>query len=299
MKIFSFYLLLATALVCSALDLPPPAVNTVAFNSTVAVWSGHTTVRERVDAGVNERIELWNRTWTVSPSGQTYSNTDHWGFNAPDGYAFTTITLNETGRWFYWASDGGSIDNFVYGDGPYDWYIGPHNPPNGAGYGGWGRRVTAYLDVQPPTANYSLTTSVSGSGSVSGGGSYSSGATATVTATPGSGFTFSGWQGALSGTANPASLTMDGDKSITAVFTAVNAAPTITWNLSPASAASGQSYTVRAHGHDADGNLTQVNVWKDGAPFAFVGGGNGTDNDAGNPTSDTGPATITFTAYEV
>ena len=299
MKIFSFYLLLATALVCSALDLPPPAVNTVAFNSTVAVWSGHTTVRERVDAGVNERIELWNRTWTVSPSGQTYSNTDHWGFNAPDGYAFTTITLNETGRWFYWASDGGSIDNFVYGDGPYDWYIGPHNPPNGAGYGGWGRRVTAYLDVQPPTANYSLTTSVSGSGSVSGGGSYSSGATATVTATPGSGSTFSGWQGALSGTANPASLTMDGDKSITAVFTAVNAAPTIAWNLSPASAASGQSYTVRAHGHDADGNLTQVNVWKDGAAFAFAGGGNGFDNDAGNPTSDTGPATITFTANAV
>ena len=299
MKIFSFYLLLATALVCSALDLPPPAVNTVAFNSTVAVWSGHTTVRERVDAGVNERIELWNRTWTVSPSGQTYSNTDHWGFNAPDGYAFTTITLNETGRWFYWASDGGSIDNFVYGDGPYDWYIGPHNPPNGAGYGGWGRRVTAYLDVQPLTANYSLTTSVSGSGSVSGGGSYSSGATATVTATPGSGFTFSGWQGALSGTANPASLTMDGDKSITAVFTAVNAAPTIAWNLSPASAASGQSYTVRAHGHDADGNLTQVNVWKDGAAFAFAGGGNGFDNDAGNPTSDTGPATITFTANAV
>jgi hypothetical protein len=32
-------------------------------------------VRERVDAGVNERIELWNRTWIVSPSGVVYENT--------------------------------------------------------------------------------------------------------------------------------------------------------------------------------------------------------------------------------
>jgi hypothetical protein len=44
------------------------AVSSAAFGSTVAVYSGHTTVRERVDAGVNERIELWNRTWIVSPS---------------------------------------------------------------------------------------------------------------------------------------------------------------------------------------------------------------------------------------
>jgi hypothetical protein len=34
-----------------------------------------------------------------------------------------------------------------------------------------------------------------------------------------------------------------------------------------------------AHGHDADGNLTQVNVWKNGSAFAFAGGGNGTDGD--------------------
>ena len=107
MKFSTFYLLFFTALGCAAIELPPPAVNPVAFDSTVAVWSGHTTVRERVDAGVNERIELWNRTWIVSPSGQTYANTDHWGFNAPDGYAATTITLNETGRWYYRASDGG------------------------------------------------------------------------------------------------------------------------------------------------------------------------------------------------
>jgi hypothetical protein len=80
---------------------------------------------------------------------------------------------------------------------------------------------------------------------------------------------------------------------------AVNHAPTISWNATPGTVASGQSYTISAHGHDQDGNLTQVNVWKNGQPFAFAGGGNGTDGDSGNPTSDTGPTTVTFTAQAV
>jgi len=78
-----------------------------------------------------------------------------------------------------------------------------------------------------------------------------------------------------------------------------NRAPTITWLNAPNTAGHLQSYTVTAHGQDADGNLAQVNVWKNGAPFAFAGGGNGTDGDSGNPTSDSGPQTITFTAQAV
>ncbi len=78
-----------------------------------------------------------------------------------------------------------------------------------------------------------------------------------------------------------------------------NSAPTIAWTSTPASAGNGQGYTISAHAHDADGNLTQVNVWKNGQPFAFAGGGDGTDGDSGNPTSDTGPQTITFTAQAV
>lgn len=80
---------------------------------------------------------------------------------------------------------------------------------------------------------------------------------------------------------------------------AAGSAPTVSWTSAPASAASGQPYTVSVHGHDDDGNLTQVNVWKNGQPFAFAGGGNGTDGDSGNSTSDTGPQTITFTAQAV
>lgn len=75
-----------------------------------------------------------------------------------------------------------------------------------------------------------------------------------------------------------------------------NRAPTIAWNSPPSNAASGESYTISAHGHDDDGDLADVRVWKDGVPFAFGGGGNGFDNDSGNATSDTGPKTVTFTA---
>ncbi len=75
-----------------------------------------------------------------------------------------------------------------------------------------------------------------------------------------------------------------------------NTPPTILWTFAPASAAHGQAYTVAARGHDDDGNLAEVKVWKDGQPFAFAGGGDGTDGDSGNATSDAGPATITFTA---
>jgi uncharacterized repeat protein (TIGR02543 family) len=87
--------------------------------------------------------------------------------------------------------------------------------------------------------------------------------------------------------------------SHTVTIAVANSAPTISWISSPASAASGSSYTITARGHDADGNLTQVNVWKNGQGFAFAGGGNGTDGDSGNTTSDTGPASITYTAQAV
>lgn len=78
-----------------------------------------------------------------------------------------------------------------------------------------------------------------------------------------------------------------------------NAAPTITWDSAPAAAANGQNYFIAARAHDNNGNLAQVNVWKNGTPFAFAGGGNGTDGDSGNWTSDSGPQSVTFTAQAV
>ena len=77
------------------------------------------------------------------------------------------------------------------------------------------------------TANYSrityvLTTGVSpaGGGSISGGGTYNSGTRVTVTANPASGWRFTGWSGACSGTST-CSVLMNGPKSVTASFTRI------------------------------------------------------------------------------
>lgn len=75
-----------------------------------------------------------------------------------------------------------------------------------------------------------------------------------------------------------------------------NTAPNIAWISAPASADHGQGFYVAARGHDPDGNLTQVQVWKNGQPFASAGGGDGTQGDAGNWSGDPGPQSITFTA---
>jgi hypothetical protein len=56
----------------------------------------------------------------------------------------------------------------------------------------------------------------------------------------------------------------------TATFTVgppPNTAPTISWNTTPGTVASGQSYTVSAHGHDPDGNHHGGEpVWRNGVP---------------------------------
>ena len=77
--------------------------------------------------------------------------------------------------------------------------------------------------------NYTLSTSVSpaGTGTVSlnpAGGSYAAGTAVTVTANAASGYQFSSWSGALSGTANPATIAMNGNYSVVANFTPVSQA---------------------------------------------------------------------------
>jgi uncharacterized repeat protein (TIGR02543 family) len=69
---------------------------------------------------------------------------------------------------------------------------------------------------------YTLQVNIVGSGSVSKDPDqdlYPEGQAVTLTATPATGWTFAGWSGDLSGTVNPAVITMDGNKSVTATFT--------------------------------------------------------------------------------
>jgi hypothetical protein len=73
------------------------------------------------------------------------------------------------------------------------------------------------------SANYTLTTDVTptGAGSIvlaPPGGSYAPGTVVTVTANPATGYHFDHWSGDLSGSTNPTTITMNSDKSVTAVF---------------------------------------------------------------------------------
>jgi uncharacterized repeat protein (TIGR02543 family) len=74
------------------------------------------------------------------------------------------------------------------------------------------------------TTNYTVTTAASPSagGTVSlspSGGSYASGTQVTLTATPAAGYQFQGWSGGATGTANPLTVTVSGNTTITADFT--------------------------------------------------------------------------------
>ena len=78
------------------------------------------------------------------------------------------------------------------------------------------------------TVTYTLSTSISGSGTVNpSNGTYESGTVVSVSATPSSGYTFSGWSGDASGTTNPLSITMNSNKSITATFTQTTSPATL------------------------------------------------------------------------
>ncbi|HEU5114564.1 MAG TPA: hypothetical protein VFT82_02240 [Candidatus Paceibacterota bacterium] len=76
-----------------------------------------------------------------------------------------------------------------------------------------------------------------------------------------------------------------------------NTPPTITWTSAPQSVECNATYTVSVSAHDADGNLSAVSIDKNNTPFAYADGGNGTDGTSGNPTSDTGPQKVIYTAW--
>ena len=68
--------------------------------------------------------------------------------------------------------------------------------------------LTRTLTISPTPVN----------GTVSGAGDYAHGTTATLTATAASGYSFTGWTGNASGTINPLSLLIDGNKTVGANF---------------------------------------------------------------------------------
>jgi len=83
--------------------------------------------------------------------------------------------------------------------------------------------TNGYVDVFVHDRGVALTITTAGSGSGTvelspPGGIYVEGATVTLTAQPSSGSVFDHWEGDLAGSANPATILMDGNKTVIAYF---------------------------------------------------------------------------------
>jgi len=83
--------------------------------------------------------------------------------------------------------------------------------------------ISASFSLIPPTMyTLTLTTSGTGTGTLTtspAAASYAAGTVVTLTATPAVSSLFSSWGGALSGSVNPTTLTIDANKSVSATFT--------------------------------------------------------------------------------
>lgn len=79
-------------------------------------------------------------------------------------------------------------------------------------------------------------------------GYYNGGAPVSVTVQPNAGWTFVGWQGAVTDSSNPAMLTMDVSKNLNAVLNTVNAPLTVTGLIPSTAALNGQAFTLTING---------------------------------------------------
>ena len=81
----------------------------------------------------------------------------------------------------------------------------------------------------PPTQivkQYTLTASAGDGGSVTGGGTFASGTQVSLTATPSSGYSFTGWSNGS--TTNPLTVTLNSNTTITANFEVIINSYTLT-----------------------------------------------------------------------
>jgi uncharacterized repeat protein (TIGR02543 family) len=107
---------------------------------------------------------------------------------------------------------------------------------NGAG--------TITANFAPIATGYTLTINIIGNGQVSripDQTTYAPGTSVQLTAIPANGYRFTGWSGALGGSTNPASITMDSDKTVTATF-APATETSISWWTWPGQVTLGQNF---------------------------------------------------------
>ncbi|MCX7956892.1 MAG: InlB B-repeat-containing protein [Endomicrobia bacterium] len=177
-------------------------------------------------------------------------------------------------------------------------------PNSGYQFDGWSGNLTGTTNPATITMNsnkvvtanfsqqqqqtYTLTVSINptGGGSVvlnPAGGTYVAGTQVTLTATASSGYVFSGWSGDLTGTTNPATITMNSNKVVTASFSEQQQTTyTLTTNVSPTGAG---SVTLNPSGGVYTAGTTVVLTATANSGYQFL-------NWTGDVTGTSNPTTI-------
>jgi hypothetical protein len=166
----------------------------------------------------------------------------------------TSITAASAGAWIVDVVGSGNSGSFTAGAGQTERLDGAASGMTGAAstkaltaagattlswtHSGANRLAQSLAALSPstggPPPTFALATAVSGSGSVArnpSAATYAAGTVVTLTATPAAGQQFTGWSGDLGGTANPQSITMNANKSVTAGFAPVSSAFTLTTSV--------------------------------------------------------------------
>ena len=174
------------------------------------------------------------------------------------------------------------------------WYTTEYHPTNASPH--WGTRIASF-SFPSCTQTYTLTVNQAGQGTVistdgeincaNGSGTcsatYSSGSSVTMNATPASGWTFSGWSGACTGS-NPCSFVVNSNLSVAATFTS----PTYTLTANETGQGtvtstdgeinctngSGTCSAVYASGSSVTMNATPASGWTFSGWSGPCGGGN-------------------------
>jgi hypothetical protein len=133
----------------------------------------------------------------------------------------TTVTDDSATYWGGYNSVNGYVAGFTYinpgADGDMTITV---TSTNNAHYSS--AFMLQEITTGPLPTQYTLTTNVVGSGSITKNPNqvtYNVGTIVTLTANAGYGWTFDSWSGDLSGSTNPTTITMNGNKAITATFT--------------------------------------------------------------------------------
>ena len=145
------------------------------------------------------------------------------------------------------------------------------------------KTVTAHFAQLPPV-QYTLTVNTIGQGIVTPpGGTFDEGSTVDLTASPASGWTFDHWSGDVTGSINPVSITMNGDKTVTAYFTELTPVQyTLTVN------SNGQGIVTPPGGTFDEGSAVDLTA-SPASGWTF-------DHWSGDVTGSTSPVSITMNA---